>query len=143
MLNFLFLTPDFYSDYADCKEIERKVDRPYIQVEVLIDGILFAVPLRSGINHPHVLWTDKANHCGVDFSKAVVVTDRERYIDKSRKPHIRENEFEALRGKDHQVKMGLKKYIQRYLKAKSEPNIPRNKWLLRCSTLQYFEKYLT
>ena len=35
----------------------------------------YAVPLRSDIHHPHVLWTDKENNCGVDFSKAVVIKE--------------------------------------------------------------------
>ena len=55
--------------------MEQKDNRPYIQVYVEIDGVQFAIPLRSEIHHPHVLWTDKANHCGVDFSKAVVIAD--------------------------------------------------------------------
>ncbi len=55
--------------------MEQKKDRPYIQLYVEIDGIQFAIPLRSDIRHPHVFWTDKANNCGVDFSKAVVILD--------------------------------------------------------------------
>ena len=38
-----------------------------------INNVLFAIPLRSHINHPFVLWTDKENHCGLDFSKAVKI----------------------------------------------------------------------
>ena len=71
---------DFYLAYPpeDYPEMEQKHNRPYIQVYVEIKGIQYAIPLRSDIHHPHVLWTDKKNHCGVDFSKAVVIAD-ERY----------------------------------------------------------------
>lgn len=87
---FVFLPNEFYDAYPkeEYPEIEQKHNRPYIQVYVKIDGIQFAIPLRSGINHPHVLWTDKPNNCGVDFSKAVVIK-QESYIDFSAEPHLR------------------------------------------------------
>ena len=142
MLEFVFLAEEFFQDYSGCPEIERKTNRPYIRIEIEVDGILWAIPMRSNINHPNVLWTDKKNRCGVDFSKAVVVADSMRYINRDMKPHIRQNEFDALRGKEFQVKEGLRKYIAKYKKAKREPKIPRNKILLECSTLQYFEEYI-
>ena len=91
-------------------EMEQKHNRPYIQVYVEINGIQYAIPLRSDIHHPHVLWTDKKNHCGVDFSKAVVITD-EKYIDWLTEPHIRENEFDALRGKDYKIKIKMRLHL--------------------------------
>ena len=109
---FIFLSEDFYKAYPSemYPEMEQKHNRPYIQVYVEINGIQYAIPLRSDIHHPHVLWTDKKNHCGVDFSKAVVITD-EKYIDWLTEPHIRENEFDALRGKDYKIKIKMEKYI--------------------------------
>ena len=97
--------------------------------------------MRSDIHHPHVLWTDKQNHCGVDFSKAVVITDDD-YIDKIREPHLRQNEFDALRGKDFKIKQKMQRYIDKYKMAKNEPEKTINKTLLKYSTLQYFEEYL-
>ena len=141
-MTFTFLTREFFDDYAGCAEIEQKGDRPYIRVEINVDGVLFGIPLRSNIRHPHVLWTDKENRCGVDFSKAVVITDPARYIDSSRRPYIRKNEFDALRGKEHQVKQKMKKYISDYKRAKIDLKIPRNRLIVRCSTLQYFEDYI-
>ena len=66
---FIFLSDAFYRAYPSSQypEMEQKQNRPYIQVCVEIDGVQYAIPLRSEINHPHVLWTDKANHCGVMF----------------------------------------------------------------------------
>lgn len=142
MLQFMFLSDKFYKDYAECPEIEQKQKRPYIQIKVIVDGVLFGVPLRSSINHPYVLWTDKANRCGVDFSKAVVIADPYNYIDKTTSPYIRPNEFNALRGKEHIIQEKLKKYIDSYKKAKKRPDLARNKMLLTYSTLQYFEEYL-
>lgn len=51
MLNVIFLTEKFYRRYKDCPEIEQKTSRPYIRVGVLIDGVLWAIPMRSNINH--------------------------------------------------------------------------------------------
>ncbi|MBD5522597.1 MAG: hypothetical protein HDR03_15470 [Lachnospiraceae bacterium] len=140
---FVFLSDKFYQRYSSVQypEIEQKHDRPYIQIYIEVNGIKFAIPLRSDIHHPHVLWTDKQNHCGVDFSKAVVITDDD-YIDKIREPHLRQNEFDALRGKDFKIKQKMQKYIDKYKMAKMEPEKTINKTLLKYSTLQYFEEYL-
>ena len=113
--------------------MEQKHNRPYIQVCVEIDGVQFAILLRSDINHPHVLWTDKANHCGVDFSKAVVIK-KESYIDMNIEPHLRQKEFDALRGKDYKIKYKMQKYIKKYKEAKLDLSKPVNKRLV-----QYFE----
>jgi len=142
MIKSVFLAPAFFRDYLNRPEIEQKADRPYILITVRLNGLLFGVPLRSNISHGYALWTDKANHCGVDFSKSVVILDEKRYIDNTRKPKIRPAEFNALRGKEHVLKQKLEKYIVEYKKAKRLPNIPRNKTLLQYSTLQYFEKYI-
>ena len=134
------MSNDFYNDYPSTKypEMEQKTNRPYIQVYVEIDGVQYAIPLRSDINHPHVLWTDKENHCGIDFSKAVVISE-ERYIDATN-PHLRQNEFDALRGKDYKIKTKMKKYIEKYKKARQDLSKPINQKLVRYYTLQYFEK---
>lgn len=142
MLQFSFLTDEFYHDYHNCTEIEQKNTRPYIRIEIEVDGVLFGIPLRSNINHPHVLWTDKENHCGVDFSKAVVITDPARYLNTKDAPYIRPKEFDSLRGKEFQIKEKMRRYISEYKKAKAKPDVPRNKMLLRYSTLQYFEEYI-
>lgn len=128
-------------DYSACPEIEQKKDRPYIRVCVKINGVLFAVPLRSHIKHRFAMWTDKANGCGLDFSKSVVL-EKSEYIDKSRAPHIRPIEYTALRGKEHLVAQRLIQYINTYKKARKRLDVPRNRTICQYSTLQYFEKYL-
>ena len=140
---FIFLSNEFYNAYpaSEYPEMEQKLNRPYIQVYVEIDGIQFAIPLRSDIHHPHVLWTDKTNHCGVNFSKAVVIK-QENYIDMNKVPHLRQNEFDALRGKDYRIKIKMQNYIKKYKKAKQDLSNPINQNLVKYSTLQYFEEEL-
>lgn len=140
-MRYIFLTNEFYSDYRKYPEIEQKQLRPYIQIQIMIDGVLFAIPLRSHINHPHAYWTDKINHCGIDFSKAVVIEDI-KYIDTTKKPHIRDNEYKALQGKEYIVAKRFRKYINDYKKAKMNLDIERNQMLYKYSTLKYFEQYI-
>lgn len=137
---FIFLSENFYHDYPESlyPEIEQKRLRPYIQVVTTIGDYQFAIPLRSNIKHPHVLWTDKANKCGLDFSKAVVIY-KSIYIDTERTPHIRQNEFDALRGKDYRIKQKMIAYINKYKAAKTKSGDSVSAELVRKSTLQYFE----
>ena len=142
MLKFVYLTDAFYNDYAGCDEIERKDTRPYIRIHIVVGGVLWGIPLRSQINHEHVLWTDKENGCGIDFSKAVVIEKPAKYIS-VKAPYIRPNEHKVLKTYDeYRIATRMQKYIKDYKKAKQHPEIWRNKQLLECSTLQYFEKYI-
>lgn len=142
VLNVIFLTEKFYRRYEDCPEIEQKTSRPYIRVGVLIDGVLWAIPMRSNITHEHTIWTDKANKCGIDFTKAVVIDKPTEYIS-SIKPHIRPNEFEVLKSiNSYTIEQKMRQYIKEYKKAKQHINITRNRNIVKFSTLQYFEDYI-
>lgn len=140
-MKYIFLSQEFYDDYTHCTEIEQKLTRPYTKVSIVVNGINFAIPLRSNINHPNVVWTDKAKKCGLDLSKTVVVTSP-HYIDTNSKPHIRIDEFESLRGKEYIIRVKLISYIKIYKKAKENLDIKRNKDICNFSTLQYFESYI-
>lgn len=140
-MRYFYLTDRFYRDYSNCSEIEMKRERPYVRAIVRVGGVVFAVPMRSHINHPHVLWTNKENGCGLDFSKTVVLTKRE-YIDFENTPNIRQNEFDSLKGKESIVEQKLLQYIRQYKKAKLRLDVPRNKTLCEYSTLQYFEEHI-
>lgn len=140
-MRYVFLTQQFYDDFVHCIEIERKISRPYAQVIIEMNGIIFAVPLRSNIKHNHVLWSDKENRCGLDFSKTVVIT-RTEYIDINTTPRLRQVEFETLKGKDHIAKQKLQTYIKHYKRAKKFPEFEYNRRLCQYSTLQYFEEYI-
>ena len=142
MLKTVFLTQDFYKDYAHGSEIGKKETRPFVRIQIQINGILWAIPLRSHITHDNVIWTDKDNECGIDLSKAVVIEKPKQYISNI-KPHIRPEEFKVIKKLDeYWVAKKFQQYIKDYKKAKKSPAITRNKELLKYSTLQYFEKYI-
>lgn len=141
-MRYVFLTQEFYTKYNenDYPEIERKLVRPYIMIKVNVNGLDFGIPLRSGIKHNYALWTDKENHCGADYSKAVIIPD-ETYID-DKNPYIRPDEHNALKGKEYLLRTGFEKYIEKYKKALIRIDIDRNKIMCQYSTLQYFHKEL-
>lgn len=142
MLKTAFLTKEFYDAHKECPEIEQKETRPYIRIQVMVDGVLWGIPLRSHISHNYVIWTDKENSCGIDFTKAVVIEKPDQYISDAQ-PHIRPDEFKVLKRIDeYRVQQKLQQYIKDYKKAKLHPEVPRNKRLIEFSTLQYFEKYI-
>ena len=140
--SFIFLTDSFYEDFKGCPEIEQKRDRPHVRLLVHVENLDFAIPMRSHIKHPNAFITDKENGCGIDYSKAVLITDPEKYIDCANRPRIRQNEFDALRGKEYLVEQGMLRYLKQYRKAFARPDIPRNAMLLKYSTLQYFNSYI-
>ena len=57
MLKYTFLTDKFYNDYKNCVEIEEKTDRPYIRIKICVDGVWWAIPMRSNIKHKYVPFT--------------------------------------------------------------------------------------
>ena len=142
----IMLSDSFFVKYDRVRfpEILQKRNRPYILICIEIDGVPFALPLRSSIRHNHAFWTDEENRCGVDYSKAVVISQLSD-IDEEGKPYIRQSEFLILREKRNQVliQKGMKRYIKLYQRAKRDLSIEFNRNLVTMSSLQYFEEYLT
>ena len=139
-MKYIFLTEDFYKDYANCTEIEQKRLRPYVMLIVQIDNLTFALPLRSHIKHCYAFITDEINSCGVDYSKAVVVSKPE-YIDNKRQPRIRPNEYKVLVRKERTVTQEFMNYLADYKKAVKE-RANRTSYTYKYCTLQYFHKEL-
>ncbi|MBE6843447.1 MAG: hypothetical protein E7510_11570 [Ruminococcus sp.] len=141
-MNFIFLTNYFNNDYPISKfpELMFKSDRPYIMIYLTLNNYTFALPLRSTIKHDNALITDKKNRCGIDYSKSVYIS-KQNYIDNVRKPHIRNNEFNALRGKEYYLKKKFLKYIRKYVNAKKSEDPNKLKCFIT-STLPYFENLI-
>ena len=135
----VFLSDSFYRDHPNppFKEMEQKQNRPYIVFLVEIEGHIWAVPFRSHIRHAYAFFTDSEKRCGIDYSKAVIV-DRPEYIDQQTRPHLRQNEFEALRGNEFAVQKGFEKYVKLYKRAVRSGH-PRYKSLINFSTLQNYD----
>ncbi len=138
-MEYYFLSTKFYTDYPSTlfPEIERKSNRPYTILCITINEHTFALPLRSNIKHPFAYFTDKPNKCGVDFSKAVYISNPD-YLDKNNRPYLRQNEFNRLKGKEYIIKKKFIKYLQNYVSARKSLDINIKKQF-KYSTLSYFE----
>lgn len=142
MLDLVFLTDEFYRDYANCPEIEKKPFRPHVCVAFLVDGHLCCVPFRSHISHEYAIFTDRDKRCGLDFSKTVVITDSERYINQEKRAFLRQNEYEVFKKlTPNDVKTAMTRYLKQYKRAKKAPQVPRNREFLKYSCIKYFEEY--
>lgn len=142
-MDLKFLSKKYYTEYTNeiYPQLELKSTRPYAHVKINAYGYDFYLPLRSNIAHPHAFFTDKKNKCGVDYSKAVIITDTS-YVDNTKKVFLRDNEFKRLKGKDYKIKKGFEEYVALYKRAKNGEEIPHKEDILLYSSLQYFEEYL-
>ncbi|MHC6204290.1 type III toxin-antitoxin system TenpIN family toxin [Breznakiellaceae bacterium SP9] len=145
-MEFHRLTSAFYAQFGHCEEILNKDDRPYYVLVLEVDGLTYAIPLRSHITHPFCFIADNSEgqKSGLDYSKAVVIADKILYIDPT-PVTIRQHEFNALKQKEFQIKQQFSSYAAAYRKEISRrlqnPDLPVS---ARCrySSLKYFHKEL-
>ena len=142
MIRFVFLSEAFYQQMNGCNEILLKERRPYLLALITQGSVTFAIPLRSHIKHQYVFYTNKACLCGLDYTKAVVITDQTLQIDHTRQPVVRQDEFDALRGREHDIMQGMHHYLHDYRHALQHQSHPRNAQIIKMSALQYFHAQL-
>jgi protein AbiQ len=81
MLKVVNLTPSFIAKIAGLKETIHDKSRPHGIVTISVNGLTFAIPLRSNMNHPYgvvldtVVKNKKRSKRGLDFTKALIITD--------------------------------------------------------------------
>ncbi|MFA6775183.1 MAG: hypothetical protein WCR76_02845 [Sphaerochaetaceae bacterium] len=144
-MEFNRLTASFYSDYgSSCPEILKKQTRPYYVAVVCVLGLTFAIPLRSHIHHSKYSFIANGAEAGLDFTKAVVITDKVRYVEPS-PTTIRQNEFNMLKQHEYEIVHKFEKFVLAYIKQvrriQENPRIPLAPWF-QYSCLQYFHKEL-
>lgn len=138
-MNFFLLKNEFYNDYSSCPEILKKTNRPYIVFLISFNNLTLAVPVRSHITHKYSIKT--VNNKGLDFSKAVVINDKQRYISK-KYAHIDNYEYQIIMRQKWKIRKKMMDYIKKYKKALKNTSIPANKTLCNSSSLQYFHAEL-
>ncbi len=138
-----FLTDEFYKDYANCPELEKKQTRPYAQICLITyNNLIFAIPIRSHIKHKYAFFTNKEKTKGLDFSKSIVINDLDKYVNMNLIAFIDMDEFSILEQQENTIKTKLENYIKKYKKALKYQNDNKNRLLCKMSTLQYFHKEL-
>ena len=138
-MNFFLLENNFYKDYSNCSEILKKTNRPYAVFLIKLNNLTFAVPVRSHITHKYSIKT--IGNKGLDFSKAVVINDIQRYISKKH-AYIDNYEYQIIMEQKWKISKKMEDYIKKYKKALKDPSIPANKILCNSSCLQYFHAEL-
>jgi protein AbiQ len=141
-MQFYKLSPAFYAKYKDCTEILIKQQRPYYVLLLEINTVRYAIPLRSHIKHADAFIAD-GKESGLDFSKAVIITDENDILPAP--VTIRQNEFHFLKQHENVIKLRFSAYVARYKKQiihhikNQQSPLP-----LFCtySTLQYFHQEL-
>lgn len=137
-MKLIILSDMFYDKYANCQEILKKRNRPYVCLAIKINGTTYAIPMRHHISHKYCFRT--GDESGLDYTKAVVITDITDVQKFNAK--IDQGEFSRIKGKEQAIVKGMEDFIKIYKKAIAYPCNSNYAFIRSCSTLQYFEKYL-
>ena len=141
-MKFCFLTDDFFELYKNCKEIEKKNNRPYATVCLLkYNNLYFAIPIRHNIKHQYAIFTDKEKTKGLDLSKTLIIKDL-KYIIQNKTAFISQTEYSQLITKEAFILSKLNSYIKKYIKALEHQEIKKNYLLCSVSCLKYFHNEL-
>jgi len=145
-MEFHRLSTAFYAQFNRCEEILTKEERPYYVLLLELDGLTYAIPLRSHITHPYCFIADSSSSqkSGLDYSKAVIITDSAKYIDPA-PVTIRQHEYNFLKQREYLVKKQFSSYVALYKKEihrrQENPALPVSS-LCRYASLKYFHKEL-
>ena len=131
---------DAYARLSNGRNQVLSKDRGYGVVYLNFEGLIFALPLRSNLNHPHGFKTvfDGKVWNGVDYSKALVVNadDLEAGIFETRLP----GEFKKIKENAEKIKREIFEYLTEYIEAVKGGNKLHRKFTF--TTLQYFHAEL-
>jgi len=145
-MEFHKLSAAFYVKFNQYEEILNKENRPYYVLILELDGITYAIPLRSNISHSYCFIADDSSgrRRGLDYSKAVIITDVIQYIDPA-PITIQQKEFNILKQQEFLIKRQFSSYVALYKKEvrrrQKNPAIPVSA-ILCYSSLKYFHKEL-
>ena len=145
-MEFHRLSAVFYAQFGQCEEILTKEARPYYVLLLELDGLTYAIPLRSHITHPYCFIADNSSgqNNGLDYSKAVVIIDSDKYIDPA-PVTIRQHEYNVYKQREYFIRKQFSSYVALYKKEVrrrlKNPALPVSA-LCRFSSLKYFHREL-
>jgi protein AbiQ len=145
-MEFHRLSAAFYEKFSQCEEILNKEERPYYVLLLEMDGLTYAIPLRSHVTHTYCFIADNSTgqKSGLDYSKTVVITDTAKYINPVHVT-IRQHEYNVLKQHEYLIKKEFSAYLASYKKEirrrQKNPSLPVSA-LCRFSSLKYFHSEL-
>lgn len=122
--------------------------RPYAMVIVKIKNNQFAIPFRHNINrhehsyfYPTIEAPDKdgiLRQGGLDYTKAIIIKSEDIW----KHATIDTKEFNLIKSKDkviaHQFELFINEYLNIIVRKSNNTNHPRDYFILKTSTLQYY-----
>ena len=115
-------------------------NRGYGVIYISDGKLIFALPLRSNLNHPHGFKTvlQGKSWNGIDYTKALIVKedDLEHEAFKTRN----NDEYIKIKRNKDKIKKEFYKYLEEYLTCIKEGGVQKNKF--KYTTLQYFHTEL-
>jgi protein AbiQ len=145
-MEFHRLSAAFYSQFGQYEEILKKEERPYYVLLLELDGLTYAIPLRSHITHPYCFIADNSSgqNSGLDYSKAVIIINPSQYIDPA-PVTIRQHEYNIYKQREHLIRKQFSSYVAMYKKEirrrLKNPTLPVSA-LCRYASLKYFHREL-
>jgi len=145
-MEFHRLSAAFYTQFGQNEEILNKEERPYYVLLLELDGLNYAIPLRSHITHPYCFIADNSSgqKSGLDYSKAVVINDSIQYIDPA-PVTIRQHEYNIYKQYEYLIRKQFSSYVALYKKEVrrrlKNPALPASA-LCSYTSLKYFHKEL-
>ncbi|MDR0320437.1 MAG: hypothetical protein LBI28_02955 [Treponema sp.] len=145
-MEFHRLNAAFYAQFGQCEEILTKEDRPYYVLLLEMDDLTFAIPLRSHITHSYCFIADNSagQNSGLDYSKAVVISDTAKYINPT-PVTIRRHEYNVYKQKEYLIKKQFSSFVASYKKEirrrQENPALPISS-ICRFASLKYFHHEL-
>jgi protein AbiQ len=113
---YVHLTSSFYQDFSWYKETMKNPDRQYLHLVAQHRGHTFVIPFRSEINHRYCFKFSPNNNKGLDYSKAIIIQDMQKYAVPSAKP-IPQYQHDLIVRKEATILRKFYKYVDDYCKA--------------------------
>jgi len=136
------LKSDAYRRLSQHEQVLGKPGRGYGLIYVKIKSIIFAIPLRSNLNHPYGLKTilDKSSGLwnGVDYSKALIVKEDDLNSEAFKPRH--DDEYNKIQKSEKKIIKNFTKYLEGYISMVMENQETKREY--RFTTLQYFHAEL-
>lgn len=135
-MRFVLLRYDYLTQYPTIEALDK--DRPHAIVLIEVNGLRFAIPLRTNLNHKHGFKT--VNTGGLDYSKALLVFDDS---DISRDIKLKSaDEFKAINEREEKIVRDFTKYVNKYVAAVKKPDANIIKREYKYSTLVNYHEHL-
>lgn len=115
-MNIRKLTDTAHNKFSKLPEVLQKEGRGYGLIEVEYKGFIFAIPVRSNLNHQHGFKTilRKNQWCGLDYSKALIASKSD-FNDKIFQ--LRDNtEYKKIKANKDKISKQFAKYVVKYIK---------------------------